>query len=357
MLLLDNIVFELQKAGGVSLVWRAILDACIADTELNCHAIDSGAGFKNIFYPENMNGVKLIKERGPLALRRYLTINKNISATVFHSSYFRVHSNKKVKNIVTVHDFVYEKFDSGLRKHVHLLQKKHALKAADVIICVSQNTKEDLLSYHPALGEKEIRVIYNGVSTDFCPHKEGADALSNRNNAPYLLYVGGRFAHKNFNAALQLLLTPAANKMGLKLKVVGGGALTDKEQELISHLGLLNKVSHTGHVSSKELNMLYNLAFAFIYPSLYEGFGIPPLEAMAAGCPVICSNISSIPEVVGQAGLLFDPTQIESVEPYLEKLQHRDYRQQIVRNGLEHSAQFSWHKTGQQTLSLYKELL
>ena len=355
MLLLDNIIFELQKAGGVSLVWQAILNACISEPELSYRILDSGYGKENIFYPKNINHEHLITDNGPLLLRRYLDVKKSIPAKVFHSSYFRTHKNKSVKNIVTVHDFVYEKFDSGLRRHIHLLQKKHALNSADVIICVSENTKEDLLTYHPNLANKEIRVIHNGVGEDFA-------LIANKHSiqekhAPYIFYVGGRYAHKNFSCALALLNTSIAKKIGLTLKVAGGGGFSLEELKEISQLKLSNKVFHVGQINNQTLNELYNFAYAFIYPSLYEGFGIPPLEAMAAGCPVICSNTSSIPEVVADAGLLFNPYKIDEAEQLLINIQDVDYRNKIISNGLIHAAKFSWQKTGKNTVDLYKELL
>lgn len=354
MILLDNIVFEIQKAGGVSLVWRSIIDACLKDNHLDYRFLDSGEGSTNIFYPEAIPKNLCIKDHGKLSIRRYQNIDKSTPATVFHSSYFRTHKGKHVKNIVTVHDFVYEKFDKGLRKHVHLFQKKKALKNADVVICVSENTKQDLLSYHPWIKHKDIRVIHNGVGDNFHPITSLPNEIK---EAPYLLYVGGRFAHKNFALALELLQTPNAQKLGLRLKIAGGGAISPNEKALIKSLGVEVLVSHTGHISNEELNLLYNQAYALIYPSLYEGFGIPPLEAMSAGCPVICSNVSSIPEVVGEAGLLFDPYNLESANERIKQLEDVEYRKKIISNGLLHAEKFSWQKTGEKTVALYKELL
>jgi glycosyltransferase involved in cell wall biosynthesis len=174
---------------------------------------------------------------------------------------------------------------------------------------------------------------------------------------PYLLYVGGRNSHKNFNAALMSLNLKTAKEIGLELLVVGGGEFTKCELDNINKLNLLKKVKHMGQVQNSKLNQLYNEAFAFIYPSFYEGFGIPPLEAMASGCPVICSNVSSIPEVVGSAGLYFSPNEPESIESYLFKLQESAYREKTINMGLAHSAQFSWEKTGLETVKLYKEMM
>lgn len=358
MLLLDNIVFELQKAGGISLVWRSILESCMKDVELPFAILDSGLGGGNIFYPEFTESVNRVPDHGRLLFRRYSDIKKSIKCRLFHSSYFRVHASKKVKNIVTIHDFVYEKFDTGPRKVIHLWQKKHALSRADLIICVSENTKMDLLDYHPWLSERDIRVVYNGRGKDFFPLRDASEnEIVTSFRKPFLLYVGGRHAHKNFIAALALLKTPEAIGMDLQLIVVGGGVFSGDELILINKLGLKEKVYYAGFVPNVNLNILYNNAFAFIYPSFYEGFGIPPLEAMAAGCPVICSNVSSIPEVVGDAGLLFDPHRPESAEEYILFLQDNDNRQQIVQRGLRRASLFSWDRTGGETVKIYKEIM
>jgi len=359
MILLDNIAFELQRAGGVSLVWRAILEQCFKDNDINLNLNLLNRKNDNIFCPDIPVHIPVLTEKTPLSIRRYLDIPKSMPAKVFHSSYFRVHGNKKVKNVVTVHDFVYEKYDQGLRKHIHLFQKMRALKAADAIICVSENTKMDLLDYHPWLSSREIRVIHNGVGQDFYPNSLAKSEMMTdyKVERPYLLYVGGRNSHKNFNAALMSLNLKAAKEINLGLRVVGGGPFTKSEFESINKLNLLNNVKYVGQVENSKLNQLYNEAFAFIYPSFYEGFGIPPLEAMAAGCPVICSNASSIPEVAGTAGLYFSPNEPESVENYLVLLQESTYRKKIIDMGLSRSAQFSWEKTGLETVKLYKEML
>lgn len=355
MILLDNIAFELQRAGGVSLVWRAILEQCFKDNDINLNLLNRKND--NIFCPNIPSHINVLSEKTPLSIRRYLDIPKSMPAEVFHSSYFRVHGNKKVKNVVTVHDFVYERYDSGIRKHIHLLQKTRALNAADIIICVSENTKQDLLDFHPHLSSKEIKVIHNGVGNDFFI----IDSLFNETKVtyknPFLLYVGGRNTHKNFTAVLDILKTATASYFDMELIVVGGGAFSDYEMKLIKELDLTKKIRHLGQVGNAKLNELYNLAYAFIYPSFYEGFGIPPLEAMASGCPVICSNVSSIPEVVGEGGLLFNPLEPKSVEEYLIKLQDKEYRQVVISKGIDRAKMFSWEKTGQETLKLYKGIL
>ena len=351
--MIDNIVFELQGMGGVSSVWSSIIDELnIAD--IKCALVENSVARKNGFY-KKLDSELLFNESGPLIWRRYRDVNVGRDISLFHSSYFRVHASKHVKNILTIHDFIYEKYESGIKKYIHLHQKQHALNKADRIICVSQNTKNDLLEYHPWVDPEIVSVIHNGYSNDFFRIVE--NHIPSLDDRPWLVYVGGRNVHKNFQAALQLLTSQTAVEMNMNLKVVGGGAFSAAEKGMIRDLKLSNKVHHCSGIDNKSLNILYNNAYALIYPSFYEGFGIPPLEAMAAGCPVICSNVSSIPEVVGNAGLMFSPHTPEEAERYLVKLQDSEYRACVIKRGLLRSSKFSWKKTGSETVNLYKELL
>ena len=343
--LLDNIIFDLQKIGGVSNVWKAILKE-LNNVDFDFKIIKSKTEFEKPFNDNEQKHIRDIKL--PTFLRRYLNISIS-NVKVFHSSYFRVHKSVDVKNILTIHDFTYEIYDKGLRKWIHLLQKKKSLKRANRIICVSKNTKKDLIKFHPWIDKSIITVIYNGVDNKlFYP-------LQNKNSYPYLLSVGGRNIHKNFQFTLNLM---TSEKMkSIKLIVVGGGAFNQDEITFINNNNLKDNIIFKSNVNDEDLNILYNRALALIYPSLYEGFGIPPLEAMSAGCPVICSKTSSLPEVVGDAGLYIDVNNYESTLPYIEVLLNRDRRKEIIANGVKQASKFSWTKTAKETINVYKELL
>jgi len=352
MIVLDNIIFELQKAGGVSAVWRAVIDAVLSDGALNVQFIDNGLSADNLFYPKTLlkNNAHIV-EKGSLLRRRYKSAKVPSECKVFHSSYFRTSQQKHVKNIVTVHDFVYEKYDQGLRKQIHLWQKRKALKEAEVIICVSENTRQDLLTFHPEIARESVKVVHNGVGKEFYPLN-----VSNP-DAPYLIYVGGRNPYKNFPLALNILRFPVAEKIGLRLKCIGGGGFSDQEKDIISDLGLIDRVEQYSGLSVERLNELYNKAFALIYPSYYEGFGIPPLEAMAAGCPVMASNAASIPEVVGDAALLFSPDDVDICESHITHLMNQSNYEKLRLQGFERAQKFTWQHTGEKTVQIYKGLM
>lgn len=347
MVLLDNIIFDLQEYGGVSNVWNALL-LKVKEEKFPVKIIPSR---KVISLIDQENFLKVNETRYPIFLKRYLDV-KIKGVDLFHSSYFRVHKSSKVKNIVTIHDFTYEKFDKGIRKWIHLRQKRHALKNASSIICVSQNTKKDLMEFHPWINEDIVSVIYNGYDKKtFYPINK------NEKKNRFLLTVGGRNKHKNFKFTLELMSLKFIKKNNIKLIVVGGGSFNNNEMKIIKKNNLTDTVTQIDKVSDFELNQLYNSALALVYPSLYEGFGIPPLEALASGCPVICSSLSSLPEVVGDCGLFIDTEKPESAIPHIEFLFDKQNQRKIIDKGLKQASKFSWDKTAQQTIELYRKIL
>lgn len=324
MIHIDSIIFHLQTSGGgISVYFKELI--------------------KRI---NNNNIIHTISPFPKGKLYRFFNIKK-CDCLVFHSSYYRTTKQKNVHNITSVHDFTYEKFIRGPKRWLHSWQKFRAIRHSDAIICISENTKKDLLHYLPDMDPEKITVIYNGVSDLFFQIQDLAPP-----EKKYLLFVGARGGYKNFKAAAEAVaLVP-----GIELCAVGGGHFSKHERAWLDGL-LQGRYRHAGMVTTEELNILYNLATALLYPSSYEGFGIPIAEAMRAGCPVIAVNASSIPEVAGEAGLL-----LESVDPNLmrDAIVHvldQHNREQLVMKGLERAKRFSWDTTFEQTLAVYEKVL
>ncbi len=354
MIVLDNIIFELQSFGGISSIWRNILKEAVAHSDMDIRILQA-RGQREEFAGARGKTVPVIEESGPLLWRRFKPLRLTQAPRVFHSSYFRVNETKFTRNVVTVHDCVAEKFDSGMRRALHLFQKRRALRQAASIITVSQNTKDDLLKFYPWIEPDKVRVIHNGIDLEFFfPLPVDNHALPA--NKKILVYVGARGLHKNFGMALRLLSTETACDLGLTLQVVGGSAFSTAEQKLMNELGLEHKVTRLQNVAVSMLRDIYRSAYALIYPSLYEGFGIPPVEAMACGCPVICSNTSSIPEVVGDAAELFDPHDLESAERALQGIAKGADRAILITNGITRASRFSDRIMARRTVELYKTL-
>ncbi len=338
----DNIIYSLQYAGGISNYWYQ-LSIRLINSNKNVTFIERNKT-NNIYRKEILyvNNIELKGNNFPLLIDRFLNIKTEIkNKFIFHSSYNRVTTNINAIQVITIHDLIHEKFYSGLRKYLHVYQKKKALKNASHIITVSENTKKDLLSFYPEIKGKNISVIYNGVSEQFtCIQKDYEN---------FIIYIGSREKYKNFYKIVQLLATFIDFKF-----VIVGSPLTDNETQHLNKFLHQRWMLHTG-LSNFELNILYNKAFALLYPSSYEGFGIPLLEAMNAGCPFIALNNSSIPEVAGKAGVLLNDLTTESLTYAFSYIKLN--RELIISLGFSQSIKFSWDKTYDDTLTLYNKLL
>ena len=348
-IVLDNLIFDLQPHGGITSIWEAILRGVARDSSLNVGYLQAkhhGERLTALVGPDT----QLAEDKGPILLRRFRKIRLPKGAKVFHSSYFRVAASPEVRNIVTVHDCIAEQIDRGPRRLLHLAQKKVALRNAHTVICVSHSTRRDLLRFYPWLDQEKVTVIHNGIDLDFFRPSDTARARG-------VLYVGGRGIHKNFELALRLIASPVARSMGLNLDVVGGGEPTEQERGLVSALKIGDKVRFHGAVGVQGLRDLYRRAFCLLYPSLYEGFGIPPVEAFACGCPVICSDQSSIPEVVEDAAIQFDPFKVEAAVRALEVVERDSEREALIAKGLARAQLFSGAVMAERTIDVYRGAL
>ena len=346
-IVIDNIGFSLQRMGGLSVVWGALLSALK----------NSGLSYICMEYPwdktnevrQSLNNIAVEQQNAKhLQIERYRNPKvKYNKPFIFHSSHYRVCKSKYAINITTVHDFTYEKYRKGLALWVHSWQKFKAIRKADVVVCISENTKQDVLHYLPDIDENKIRIIYNGVSTDY----KVIDTDKYSNLGEYVIFVGSRQQYKQFD-----LVVRALRNTQYKLAIVGGKLNEEEERFVTEILGKDNYIQ-LGYLSNLELNELYNQAVCLAYPSAYEGFGIPVLEAQRAGCPVIAYNASSIPEVIGNTPLLLNELTISEFHSKLEILKDKASRDEIINAGLENSKRFSWDKMGNEYVALYKELL
>jgi mannosyltransferase len=221
---------------------------------------------------------------------------------------------------------------------------------SDVVICISESTRNDLLAYIPEAGVKDIRVIYNGVSDDYYP-------LANSNldrcrSSNYVMFVGARGNYKNFKLLVEALI----NHNEIDLIITGGGDLTSEEMGFLDEC-IPGRYIHKSFVENSVLNILYNNAFCLVYPSLYEGFGIPVLEAMKSGCPVVAVNGSSLTEVCGEAAILLDEVTPDSISKAIDLLSDSSFRKNIIKLGFKNSSQFSWDKSFSEIDAVYEELL
>lgn len=354
-IMIDMVAFQLQRAGGVTVVWNEILKRMNRD-KVPVEYILQKEQCDNVFYNEVEQGIveKKFEPKVGIKILRYMPILVKIKEkAIVHSTYYRVSLSRKAVNVVTVHDFTYEKYVKGIRRWVHSLQKNFAIRKADGIICVSENTKKDLLKYNPRVNENKITVIYNGVSEDYTnlQEKKNVELLGKYNNEKFLLYVGDRAPYKKFDFAVEV-----AGAYECKLVIIGGPELNENEKVLLNN-NLEHNYMHLRGVPNKQLNEIYNKAFCLLYPSAYEGFGIPVLEAKKAGCPVMAYNGSSIPEVMGETGIMLECYDKQQWVLELRKLENVEYRQNCVNLGMDYAQRFSWEKTYKETMKFYNTFI
>jgi len=373
-ILIDGISFNLKKTGGVNRYFLGILPYLKKlDKKIEIEfVIRSGIELPAASY----EGIKIstineIPISFPKTIFKPLLnpINQLINnkywlstnGDIFHSTYYTRHPNTNIPQVITVYDLIYEKypqFFTGRKNKIFRQNKKEAIESANLIICISQNTKKDLLTYYQ-LDEEKIHVIYPGVNQIFKPitNKILKDKFLSKYKIknPYFLYLGPRGRYKNFLKMIEAYSNWQRSN-DFSIIAVGGDKFTQKEISFFSKLGLSNKIYNFGYVADQDLVLFYNCAHAFIYPSLYEGFGIPLLEAMACGTLVLASNRSAFPEVGKDSILYFNPESKEDIVQALNKSLNKSIRNKYINKGLQRVRYFSWEKTAKQTLNIYKRL-
>jgi mannosyltransferase len=344
----DNIIYSLQRAGGISTYWSELILRFLRDKENIVFSEYEHANIVREAVPIPKTSI-ISSQNMSIQIQRFKSLKKQFDGEdyIFHSSYNRISRDLHAKQVLTVHDFVHEKFYSGARRFLHLYQKNKAINVARRIIAVSENTKRDLLEFNPHLKEENVSVIYNGVSDDFFPMVNEQQLLPTE--MPFIIFIGSRVKYKNFNFAVDVL----KRLPDFKLVIVGAALTPVEQQQLNNKLG--GRWESFIHVENAFLNHLYNKAYALLYPSSYEGFGIPLLEVMKAGTPFIALNKSSIPEVAGNAGVLIDELDVDSFVTAVYNISND--RAGLVEKGFIQSTKFSWETCYRQTKSVYKELL
>lgn len=347
-LLLDNIVYSLQRAGGISTYWYELSRRFLQVPGLGVTFIESERALHNIQRKRLDVSASAIIAESMGVRQRFKRISGKWAGdqTIFHSSYFRVlQKGTSATQVCTVHDFTHDFYYSGPRIWLHNFAKRRAVLESDVTICISENTRMDALRFFPSIDPSRFVTIYNGVSSDF--HVlPGAEKTG---EPPYLLYVGSREHYKNFGYAVSL----AAAARGFHLYIVGG-PLTPSEASLLE-VKLRGRYKVLAGIDNQALNRLYNAAYCLLYPSSYEGFGLPLVESMKAGCPFIALRGSAIPEVAGDAGVLLSGLDVDEGLAAISVIGND--RAGMVGRGMIQANKFSWDLCFEQTYTLYKDLL
>lgn len=360
----DSQIFSQQEFGGISRYICALasqlsqvpgVDAkIVAPLHVNQYLKNAASDLVTGVYVHRLpNTARIIKVMSAALCR---PVSRMMHPDLVHETYYaeRPECRSTVPHVLTVHDMIEEKFPESFGTGYPVAQlKKLAVNRSDHIFCNSENTRRDLQEMY-SLDDNCLTVTYLGYDA---LHRSGIQSQDLIGGAPFILYVGGRHGYKNFDGLLRAFAASSWLKENFRLICFGGGALSRIEQSLITGLGL--SAMQVIHVSGSDdrLAALYTGAAAFVYPSKYEGFGIPPLEAMSLDCPVICSNTSSIPEVVGDAGEYFYPFDQDSIRVAIERvLQSSHRREELVSLGRQRCKLFSWERCAQETLAVYRRL-
>ncbi len=300
---------------------------------------------------------------------RYWWILKREKLDLMHFTHFNAPVLYRRPSVVTVHDltlsfFPGKKMNSAFYRTAYNFVLKSAVRNATKIIAVSQNTKQDLLDI-TGVASSKVEVVYNGVGEEFGPKKD-ADAIAElvkkyNITKPYLLYTGVWRSHKNLvNLIRAFKILREDSSLEAQLVLTGNeDPFYPEVKRTVQELGLEHDVVFTGLVPEEELPALYQGAKVYTFPSLYEGFGLTPLEAMRSGTPVVASKTACIPEICGEENVVFfdpyDPSDIANAiqKTWIDEELYRELRER----GLKHSRQFSWEDAVEQTYQVYKQVL
>ncbi len=276
---------------------------------------------------------------------------------------------KKAKTVITIHDctpLVFpQNFPAGIRGKIKFFIQKFSLKTVSAVITDSESSKTDIIKFLSIPEERVFRIylaadcLYRQITVK----EEEKKKLFNkyRLNKNFIMYVGDINYNKNLPNIIKAF---AQAKIDLDLVLIGKAFENSAQPEvkelrsLIKELKIQDRVKILGFVSDQELVVFYTLAVVYCQPSLYEGFGLQILEAMACGCPVLTSNVSSLPEVAGEAAVLVDPGSINQIAQGVERLTlDQDLKRKIIKLGLAQAEKFSWNKTAQETIKVYEKIL
>lgn len=275
---------------------------------------------------------------------------------LWHSTFFTYLPNWKGPEVVTLHDMIPERYPQLLNDPMDeagRLQKRRCVERAAAILCDSDATRREAEAFY-ALDGKPVAVVPLAPSPVFHPLAAG-EIQPVRVPRPFLLYVGSRVHYKNFSQLLQAY-AHWQKRTAIDL-LVCGPPWSSAESQWLATSGLAGNVQHAGEVSDEGLCQLYNTALALVSPSLAEGFGLPALEALACGCPLVASDIPATREVAGDCPHYFAPTSVESLLAALDAALSEGRSLPRTQAGLARAAGFSWDRTARATLGVYRQAL
>ena len=369
-ILFDSSIYSLQSTGGITRMFNELVPRLATlDPEVQIQFFKTGLlkqplpQIKNvkiydIGYLDLLFRPRRIWQNSYEKIYSFIG-NKIITSqepTIWHSSYYNDFLGWKGKKVVTVHDMIYEmfpklfshKFDQNF-----IRQKKKTIINSDAVICVSNTTKQDLINLY-SLQDDNFHILYHGVSPSFqqLDHKKIPEEF--RISFPYIMFVGKRTHNKNF---LEFIKAYSKWNKKKEIHVLAVGQKWGKDEiRILKELQIFENVILKSNIDDGQLTYLYNQALAFIYPSLYEGFGIPLLESMACGCPIVASNIPSTKEIAQDIPVYFEIGDVESFLFALDRAVKEKNNPASLQKGLLRAKGFTWDISAKRLLQIYREL-
>ena len=370
-LLVDSQVFDNQKFGGISRYFTELIKRLPKDKEIhhsvlytqNFHLsevypiLKKDPFFNNLFayFKYGFSRRKRSKRFYELNRAHTLKLIAQQNFDIFIPTYYDTYFLDYLKNkpfVLTVYDMIHEIMKDHINPDEQLIENKRVLiEKADKIIAISESTKNDILTLYPHIEEQKIEVVYlsESISID--------NAIKVKLPERFILFVGNRGAYKNFKFFIESISSLLKNDYSLKVVCAGGGRLRNSEKRYLKSIGLEGKIIQKDF-NDNELFHYYNLALCFVFPSMYEGFGIPVLEAMKSECPVVLANHSSFPEVAEDAGVYFE---LENQKDLLEKITQlvndESKRKIYIEKGKIQAQKFSWDKMAKESINIYKSVI
>ncbi len=356
----DHQIFSLQRTGGISRYFVNLLHHLREYQEIETSLL---LKYSNNLYLQDKNNSpylppKVLQKQfkgnkfllGKINEQMVKKVLKKGEYDIFHPTYYNTYFSKTNTKpyVLTVHDMTHERFPQQFKSnHDFTLQyKEEAIINASHIIAISEHTKKDLLEFY-SIPESKITVIYHGIEKEYVGQKIDGLPLS------YFLYVGERGGYKNFEVVAEALAKTKDKTVHL---ICTGKPWDSKEIGLLKNLGIENLVHHIT-VNDNQLNYLYENALSLVYPSYYEGFGYPILEAMRASCPVILSRASCFPEIGNNAARYFDPQDANELAKLMRQTIESNFNRNFwIQMGIQNFSHFSIKQSVEKTIEVYKNI-
>lgn len=360
--LYDHQIFSTQQYGGISRYFYELMRNLV---EIKNIEIQLSLKYSNNYYisqrdfSSHKTFFPKINFRGKYKVLSFLnklnskSILKKHQFDIFHPTYYDPYFLKHVEDksfVLTIYDMIHEKFPKFFKKRDKTSEFKKLLASnAERIIAISESTKRDIEKIFEIDAEK-ISVIYLGSFPSFSINKSSNLRLPEK----FILFVGNRQGYKNFKILAEAFSKLIKKKGDIYLICIGGGLFTSTENKYFNKLNIKDKLIHM-YLHDWNLSLAYKKAICFVFPSLYEGFGIPILESFKNECPAILTKISSFCEIAEDAALFFDPESSDSLLENIESLIFdQQLRNKLIQKGLKRASYFSWQKSAKQTLDVYR---